>query len=80
MAAHILAGMCCMLCRMPTPVKRCLPPACLPTAPRALPASPCLLLPQPDKVSAGDGILSPLDIPIPGAEPGKKDDYYYHDR
>ena len=69
-----------MLCRMPTPVKRCLPPACLPTAPRALPASPCLLLPQPDKVSAGGGILSPLDIPIPGAEPGKTDDYYSHDR
>ena len=34
---------------------------------------------QPDKC-LGKGIKSPLDIPIPTAEPGKEDDYYYSDR
>ena len=82
------AGMCCMLCCVPHAAHLLdVLPACrlveTTTAPHQRPTLPCpicLLLPQPDKVSAGDGILSPLDIPIPGAEPGKKDDYYYHDR
>lgn len=36
---------------------------------------------QPDKVNnEGLGHTSPLDIPIPGAQPGEDEDYYYHDR
>lgn len=36
---------------------------------------------QPDKVNnEGLGHTSPLDIPIPGAQPGEEEDYYYHDR
>ncbi|PSC76523.1 Beta-glucan synthesis-associated SKN1 [Micractinium conductrix] len=36
---------------------------------------------KPDKVNnEGQGHVSPLDIPIPGAQPGEEEDYYYHDR
>ena len=34
---------------------------------------------QPDKILHAK-VKSPLDIPIPTAEPGKEDDYYYSDR
>jgi hypothetical protein len=30
--------------------------------------------------NGGQGHVSPLDIPIPGAQPGEEEDYYYHDR
>ncbi|KAL4423591.1 hypothetical protein ABPG77_004631 [Micractinium sp. CCAP 211/92] len=36
---------------------------------------------KPEKVNNGGlGHTSPLDIPIPGAQPGEEEDYYYHDR
>jgi hypothetical protein len=40
-----------------------------------------LLCLQANKVNnEGQGHTSPLDIPIPGAQPGEEEDYYYHDR
>jgi hypothetical protein len=72
-----------MLCHVPNVHFLKALPSCLPANCASHPAQPscsCPLLLQPDKVSAGDGILSPLDIPIPGAETGKEADYYYHDR
>ena len=49
-------------------------------APIPLKTPPCPQPLQPDKLENGEGHTSPLGIAIPGAEPGREWEYYYHDR